>query len=381
MNERLWPILALTCFASLGNGQDGALPPTPVNGWGTQGNLAWTKAQHDAELEKAALAARQKKALMNSMATVAHKPPTITTAEQYLQVYKPAVPRSPEGSGASAPITRSNPYVPQFENTTAPSGGGGSSTANAPASPPVTTPEKKSGLFGLFKTKEKEPEFSGGSSTMPLPPAAAYPEPAPGGIGSTSAPAPAPGTAPDMAPVDPAAREAALETATSGPADEKKPSLFGRLFSKDKDATPAPAPAAPSPYPAPGAAPAPAPAPTETAGGIPTPPSFDDPAPAMPAAPSSAPAAPATPPTAPPAPAAKPGSDAAPASIFVDRSRPAAAAPSASVLTTTQATVSGVLVRLYQGTQVSVLERNGSMARVRLPDGREGTIAASALSR
>jgi hypothetical protein len=244
----------------------------------------------------------------------------------------------------------------------------------------VTTPEKKSGLFGLFKTKEKEPEFSGGSSAMPLPPAAAYPEPAPGGIGSTSAPAPAPGTAPDMAPVDPAAREAALETATTGPADEKKPSLFGRLFSKDKDATPAPAPAAPSPYPAPGAAPAPAPAPapTETAGGIPTPPSFDDPAPATPAAPPSAPAAP---PTAPPAPAAKPGSDAAPASIFVDRSRPAAAAPSASVLTTTQATVSGVLVRLYQGTQVSVLERNGSMARVRLPDGREGTIAASALSR
>jgi hypothetical protein len=38
-------------------------------------------------------------------------------------------------------------------------------------------------------------------------------------------------------------------------------------------------------------------------------------------------------------------------------------------------------VRLYEGTEVSVLERNGSMARVRLPDGREGTIAASALSR
>ena len=359
------------------------MPPTPVNGWGTQGNLAWTKAQHDAELEKAALAARQKKALMNSMATVAHKPPTITTAEQYLQVYKPAVPRSPEGSGASAPITRSNPYVPQFENTTPPSGGGGSSTTNAPASPPVTTPEKKSGLFGLFKTKEKEPEFSGGSSTMPLPPAAAYPEPAPGGIGSTSAPAPAPGTASDMAPVDPAAREEAIETATTGTPEEKKPSLFGRLFSKDKEPASAPAPVAPTPYPAPGGspAPAPAPAPTEVAGGIPTPPSFDDPAPAMPAAPSSAPAAPAAPPTAPPAPAAKPGSDAAPASIFVDRSRPAAAAPSASVLTTTQATVSGVLVRLYQGTQVSVLERNGSMARVRLPDGREGTIAASALSR
>ncbi len=350
------------------------MPPTPVNGWGVQGNPAWTRAQNEAELEKAALAARQKKALMNSMATVAHKPPTITTAEQYLQVYKPAVPRSPEGAVAPAPVTRSNPYVPQFENTPPRGGDGGTSAANAPRSTTVTPPEKKSGLFGLFKTKEKEPDFSADSSAMPLPPAAAYPEPAPGAIGSASAPVVPAAPAPDMAPVDPAAREAAIETATSGTAEAKKPSLFGRLFSKDKEAAPAPAPVAPTPYPAPGGSPALAPAPTEVAGGIPTPPSFDDSAPAKPAP---MPAAPA----AAPAPAEATGSDAAPASIFVDRSRPAASAPSASVLTTTQATVSGVLVRLYEGTEVSVLERNGSMARVRLPDGREGTIAASALSR
>jgi hypothetical protein len=372
MNERLWPILALSCFATLGNGQDGALPPTPVNGWGVQGNPAWTRAQNEAELEKAALAARQKKALMNSMATVAHKPPTITTAEQYLQVHKPAAPRSPEGTAAPAPITRSNPYVPQFENASPRGGAGGSSAATPPASATMTVPEKKSGLFGLFKTKEKEPEFSSGSSGMPLPPAAAYPEPAPGAIGSaTTAAAPA-APASDMATVDPAAREEAIETATTGTPEEKKPSLFGRFFSKDKEPASAPAPVAPTPYPAPGGSPAPAP--TEVAGGIPTPPSFDDPAPAKPT-----PMPPA--PAAAPAPAEATGSGAAPASIFVDRSRPAAPAPSASVLTTTQATVSGVLVRLYEGTEVSVLERNGSMARVRLPDGREGTIAASALSR
>jgi hypothetical protein len=236
----------------------------------------------------------------------------------------------------------------------------------------MTVPEKKSGLFGLFKTKEKEPEFSSGSSGMPLPPAAAYPEPAPGAIGSaTTAAAPA-APASDMATVDPAAREEAIETATTGTPEEKKPSLFGRFFSKDKEPASAPAPVAPTPYPAPGGSPAPAP--TEVAGGIPTPPSFDDPAPAKPT-----PMPPA--PAAAPAPAEATGSGAAPASIFVDRSRPAAPAPSASVLTTTQATVSGVLVRLYEGTEVSVLERNGSMARVRLPDGREGTIAASALSR
>lgn len=274
------------------------MPPTPPNGWGVQGNLAWTKAQHEAELEKAALAARQKKALMQSMASVAHRPPTITTAEQFLEVHRPAAPRSPEGSGGSAPITRSNPYVPQFENTAARTGRGETSGAPAPPAPAVTVPEKK-------------------------------------------------------------------------------PSLLGRLFAKEKEAPPAPAPVAPAPYPAPGGTPAPPAAPTEAAAGIPAPPSFDDPAPAKPAPMSPAPMPPA--PAAAPAPEA--GSEAGSASIFVDRSRPATPAPSASVLTTTQATVSGVLVRLYEGTEVSVLERNGSMARVRLPDGREGTIAASALSR
>jgi len=51
------------------------------------------------------------------------------------------------------------------------------------------------------------------------------------------------------------------------------------------------------------------------------------------------------------------------------------------VLETKQATIEGVLVRLYEGSSVVVLERSGSMARIRLADGREGTIAASALSR
>lgn len=344
------------------------MPPTPANGWGVQGNLAWTKAQHEAELEKAALAARQKKALMQSMASVSHRPPTITTAEQFLEVHKPAAPRSPEGGG-SAPIARSNPYVPQFENTTARTGRGETSGAPASQTPAVTAPEKKSGLLGLFKPKEKESDFSTGSSSGPPSPAATYPETTPDGIGSTEAPV---GAASGMTPVDPAAPEAALDTATTGDTVEKKPSLFGRLFAKEKEAPPAPATVASTPYPAPGGTPAPPAPPTETAAGIPAPPSFDDPAPAKPAP---MPPAPAT------APEVTTGSEAAPASIFVDRSRPAAPAPAASVLTTTQATVSGVLVRLYEGTEVSVLERNGSMARVRLPDGREGTIAASALSR
>lgn len=68
-------------------------------------------------------------------------------------------------------------------------------------------------------------------------------------------------------------------------------------------------------------------------------------------------------------------------SIFVRRSAGSASGTNATVLETTQATVAGVLVRLYEGSSVSVLERSGSMARVRLADGREGTVAASELSR
>ena len=84
MKKQLWPFLALTFFTQLGNGQDGAEVSTtpPPEGWGVHGNAAWSKYQHNAETEKAAAAARQKKALMESMASVAHKPPTVTTAEQ-----------------------------------------------------------------------------------------------------------------------------------------------------------------------------------------------------------------------------------------------------------------------------------------------------------
>jgi hypothetical protein len=65
----------------------------------------------------------------------------------------------------------------------------------------------------------------------------------------------------------------------------------------------------------------------------------------------------------------------------VRRSGGGAAGITATVLETKQATIEGVLVRLYEGSSVVVLERSGSMARIRLADGREGAIAASALSR
>lgn len=355
MRTALSILLGVTCIVRLGNGQDGALPSTPPpNGWGIHGNAAWSKAQNAAELERAALAARQKKALMEAMATHTQRPPVITTAEQFLSVNRPPAP--PPGSAPAAPSpVRRDAYVPQFENTSPRTGGGNAAPPSAPA-PPTPLPEKKGGLFGLFKSKESA-EGPGGLLPPPgasdsLPPPAAYPEP------GAMNPGPPPA-------VDSSERQAALAEATEGAPAGDKPTLFGKLFGKDKPAESAP-PTAPVMALPPSAEPSTAPAPDPA--GIPVPPSFNEPAPAPPA---------------PPAPvvADAPPPEAGEASIFVRRSATPESGPEAGVLTTTQATVGGVLVRLYEGTKVTVLERSGSMARVRLPDGREGTVAASALGR
>ncbi len=342
MNARLWPVLALTWFAALGNGQDGAVPPPPPDGYGIQGNATWTKALADSELAKAALAARQKKALMDSMATMAHKPPVITSAEQYLAVHRPPSPAP--GEVAPAPARRDT-YVPQFEAAPARTGRS-PATASAPE-----LPEKRGGLFGLFRPKERDP----GSAEM-APPPAAYPEPPAAGIAPDASLPPSP-PVPD--PGTPGAA-GAVSGATRGAAPAERPSLFGRLFGKEKTTEPSwvgepTLPVAPSdPVPAPPPAESPAPS---VPGGIPTPPAFDSPAPPVP-----------------------PG-DTEDATIFVRREAGGSASLTAKVLTESQATVDGVLVRLYEGTDVTVLERQGSMARIRLPDQREGIIAASALSR
>jgi len=75
------------------------------------------------------------------------------------------------------------------------------------------------------------------------------------------------------------------------------------------------------------------------------------------------------------------GSGEAAASIFVKRASGNSTGGTATVQSATQATVDGVLVRLYEGSEVTVLETSGSSAKVRLPDGREGSVAASALGR
>lgn len=329
------------------------------SGPGVQGNVAWTQSQQDAELDRAALAARQKKALMEAMASYSQKPPVITSAEQYLQVYRPADPRS-EGTGPTPQAVRSNNYVPAFETGGSSRGSGSPAMSPTPANASPALPEKKPGLFSLFQSKKKA-EVSGDllpdADTAPAPPAASYPEPSSMNLESASAP-PAPADAPT---------NEAIAAATEGATAPEKPSLFGKLFGKPKATEPSSMPDPTLSAPAAPAAP-PVPEPTGTTPpadpvGIPSPPSF----------------------SAPPAPMSQTSTSSVPAegepSIFVRRSAGSAAGTNATVLETTQATVAGVLVRLYEGSSVSVLERSGSMARVRLADGREGTVAASALSR
>ncbi|MDF1658462.1 MAG: hypothetical protein P1U58_12680 [Verrucomicrobiales bacterium] len=71
-----------------------------------------------------------------------------------------------------------------------------------------------------------------------------------------------------------------------------------------------------------------------------------------------------------------------PAPIFVRREEPVAASGETAVVEKdADAIVSGVLVKLFAGTQVSILERNGSDVTVRLPDGRVGMLKKKSLSR
>ncbi|MEM1440695.1 MAG: hypothetical protein AAGF67_00030 [Verrucomicrobiota bacterium] len=107
----------------------------------------------------------------------------------------------------------------------------------------------------------------------------------------------------------------------------------------------------------------PEPAPPATSNGIPDVPAMNDSVPAPPAPPSA-------------------GENSAPASIFVKRDNGApAAAETATVEKDSEAVVNGVIVKLYAGTQVTVLSKTVSEATVRLPDGRVGSVKRRSLSR
>ncbi len=90
------------------------------------------------------------------------------------------------------------------------------------------------------------------------------------------------------------------------------------------------------------------------------------------------------PPVAAPAPPTSPAPPSEPvvasgASIFKAKKAAETAGTKLTVVSDVNATVSGVLVKLFEGDKVEMLGQTGALARIRLKDQRVGTVAASAL--
>jgi hypothetical protein len=306
MRKTLWPVVAVTFISTLGNTQDdappvstgAALPATTVTGSGpggvstagvpvggvstegvamgyaAQGNVAMSKAQHEAELQRAAQSSRQQKALKEAMAAYAQKPQTITTAEQFLAVNRPPAGPPRDGDFAMSPVKTST-YVPEFQTTPSRvNGTGGDSGGPSTMSGSTPQPARKPGLFDFLKSKKSlpaqvDPGANPYSLDAPAPPPAGYVQP-----GAAAAP-PGSGAAPM------GDQSEAIAAATVAPAPTEKPDFFSRLFGKGKKSSPAeaalPAPdevgTAPAATGEPSATVAPA-APAADSGGIPTPPAF-----------------------------------------------------------------------------------------------------------
>lgn len=304
---------------------------------------------------------------MDAMAqqSIAARPATALTAEQFLAANKP-IPGPPLQE--PRPIVTNRDYVPAFESTP---------SAPAPTTAPVNAPvpdfsadlpKKEGGLFSFLRKDE--------DSVLETPVGAAgyqnpYDQP---GIDSPAAmpSAPEPASSPD-----PIAMESAISDATSLPAGaevgNERGGIFGKLFGKRSEPADFLPASAPPVYegtaPDAGDAGLLADAPGATPGdptAIPDPVSWEEEAPPAPAAPS--------------VPVAS-NQPEEPAAIFRRSSNGSSSAGStATVAGETSATVNGVKVKLFPGTNVTVIDSSGGNATIRLPDGRTGTVSSDALS-
>ena len=338
LNYLFW--VGVSLFPFLSNGQDNAVysETNPATAFGTQGNVATNQSIRDNELKRAVQDARELRAIKESMASSATNAerPTIYTAEQFLAANRPPAlpPRERE-----FPERRSS-YVPEFET------GVVNNSAEPPTdfSPPQVQgtreemPRRRKGIFGLFMPQEREQEFE---ASVP-PPEYRDLEP------QANPDAPLDST-------DLAAQEVAMMEATQSAPNEEA-GLFGRLFkTKQQDQSP---PAPQVDYPDAQiemVESQEAELPPSPAEGIPDVPAVDEEV--------------APPPSAP----------AETASIFVRRSSESPGTP-ATISSRVQANVAGVRVTLYEGNTVTLLENQGSVSKIRLPDGRVGTVDASKLT-
>lgn len=319
MKRHFYPSLALSLFLSLGNAQDNTLPVSTV--YATQGNAAKRQSLEEVEMQAAIQAAREKKALMAAMSAYAMPQQVITTPAQFLLANPPRVPAAPnEGESAGGSIEKKNDEVPMFEPAP---GVGNSSTPPIKVAP---TPAPKVGLFDLLKAKNRK----NASVADGNPYAMEQPSP-PESISNTSE----------------VSQGAPVQTAPNEP--------VGGIF-KRGDSMPG------------------------------TTPSRDD-SDSLPVAPASdattvgsvnqggnggGETAPSTPSGA--------GMTQPDAPIFIRRQSSSLSGETASLKSTAEAEVGGVMVSVWEGTEVKVLSKNGGMATIQLPDQRVGTINASALA-
>lgn len=362
MSARYLVLVGVSLFPIVINGQDSGATSSAglATAYGTQGNVALNRTLHERELMAAAQEARELKALKAAMAAQAQanyaNPQTYMTAQQFLAANRPPAPPPSE----TEPVVRRDSYLPEFQT------GGVNTTAEPPSNPepvptytnPVMPEKKRTGLFDLFKSKkETSPEYTENPYEGPDVPPATYVDP------ETEAP-----VVDNLATQEEAMFEATVspEEATFELPSREKPNLLDRLFSRSHESESADRPPAPAPVPqsmpeAPVEEELP-PAPPVVSNDIPEVPGVDEDV--------------APPPTmAPPAPEPQPEE---PSPIFVKRNT--GGGSSATLKADAKAKVAGVNVTLFAGTKVTVLERSGSDATIRLPDGRVGTISSSNLS-
>ena len=185
MTTRLWPVVAISLFCNFGNAQDGVAPVS--TSYAVQGSLATSRAQNDADMQRALQRARETKALKDSMVAYAPTQRYYPVEDQLraasLTANRPAVPTPASlGGGLSASIPvkvvkAPTPEIPEFEKPSNPSQ---QQAAPAQVSGELTElPSKKNGLLDrLFKREKEGPEavdsggMAPGASDLPPGPAA-----------------------------------------------------------------------------------------------------------------------------------------------------------------------------------------------------------------
>ncbi len=320
MERKLLLSLQLSLFLTLGNAQEDALPVSTV--YATQGNVARRQSLEEAEMQAAVLAARQDKALKAAMATYSQPQQVITTPAQFLAANPPRVPVAAGGEGdLSGFIVKKNDEVPEFDPV---------SGANDTAVPPLQNPPvqngapAKVGFFEKFKAMNRR-KVTGN----PENPYAAE---------------------------QPAPPESVANMGEAVAGNPVKKEAFGGLFKRGKSR-----PSTAHSVEEVGAPPV-TPVPDGLLVGTGT--TVSGPANV----------------TAPSVPNAQtmPQPE---TSIFIPRQTGTLSGELASLKSTTDADVGGVLVSIREGTQVGILSERGGIATIQLPDQRIGTIKSNLLAR